>query len=48
MVCGKLWTKEQPEKRVRYYPSFRQWNQTADQYVEAKPNRIRVSCSRVV
>jgi hypothetical protein len=40
MVCGKLWTKEQPEKRVRYYPSFREWNQTADQYMEAKPKRI--------
>lgn len=37
MVCGKLWTKQQPEKRVRYYPSFRQWNQTADRYMEAKP-----------
>lgn len=43
MVCGKLWTKEQPEKRVRYYPSFRQWNQTADQYVEAKLKRIWVT-----
>lgn len=40
MVCGKRWTKEQPEKRVRYYPSFRQWNQTADRYTEAKPKRI--------
>ncbi len=39
MVCGKLWTKEQPEKRVRCYPSFPQWNQTADQYTEAKPKR---------
>jgi hypothetical protein len=37
MVCGKLWTKEQPEKRVRYYPSFRQWNRAADQFMKAKP-----------
>ena len=45
MVCGNLWTKEQPEKRVRYYPSFRQWNQTADQYTEAKPKMH--SCHRI-
>ncbi len=48
MVWGKLWTKEQPEKRVRYYPSLRQWNQTADQYTEAKPKGLWMSCSRVV
>ena len=30
MAYGKLWTREQPEKQVRSYASFPQWNRAAD------------------
>lgn len=38
---GKHWTREQSRHSTRPYPSFREWRQTADRYLDAGPAGLR-------
>lgn len=37
MAYGKHWAKERSRNRARPYPSFREWRQAADRYIDAGP-----------